>query len=153
MESNESQEKTTGSLANEKQRRKLFTLRYGFVQYVPGSADNEKNLYGYFQIHKPRSIHPLRLYTNQMIRLAQELHEGYKALAKKDFGYHSYIVNKDNLRIFLELNEYKEKVTLQIKKCFKTDDDPEWHYTNSNVQFDPQVDNPDDLLEFVLSCV
>ena len=166
---------------------KNYFLTYGIVKYKPGtSAANKKANWQQRTAsglkgpeakkkktdsndEKEEAVYPdswlfcnlnldsIQLYASQCITLVKHLPAAYDAFNKGDTSYVAIIGQSKSQRITLEINEYKEKMYLRMKKYFKPagkEDDPmqDWLHTSSNVSFNPDLDNPHALLNFVMSC-
>ena len=164
---------------------KNFILTYSVVKYKPGTRAANKKAYWQQRTapglkeseiqkkmgsiaEKEEAVYPdswlffnhnaefIQLYASQCITLVKHLPAAYAALNRGDTSYVAIVGQSKSQRITLEVNEYKEKMYLRMKKCFKPngrEDDPgqEWLHTSSNVSFHPKLDNPQALLNFVLS--
>ena len=140
----------------------IFNLANGFVEFtrIKGDMSDEgqqKPDYGYFSFSNHNMATPLRLYCKQMHTLVQHLQEAYYALNKGDTSYCLVIGINKVQRITLQVSAYNDKYYLFLKKCFKPQDkadDPkqDWIHTRSSILFDPEKDDPIELLKFTLSC-
>ena len=140
----------------------LFNLANGFVEFIRIKGDmseegkRERDI-GYFSFFNHNMANPLRLYSKQMHTLVQHLQEAYYALDKGDTSYCLVVAINKNQCITLEVSDYNDKQYLFLKKCFKPQDkadDPmqDWIHTRSSILFDPEKDDPIELLKFTLSC-
>ena len=163
-----------------------YMLTYGVVKYKPGTSAANKKANWQQRIasglkgpetkkrkidssdEKEEAVYPdswvffnlnlasIQLYASQCITLVKHLPAAYAAFNKGDTSYVAIVGQGKTQRITLEVNEYKEKMYIRMKKYFKpdgTEDDPmqDWLYTSSIVSFDPELDNPQALLNFVLT--
>ena len=163
-----------------------YMLTYGVVKYKPGTSAANKKANWQQRIasglkgpetkkrkidssdEKEEAVYPdswvffnlnlasIQLYASQCITLVKHLPAAYAAFNKGDTSYVAIVGQGKTQRITLEVNEYKEKMYIRMKKYFKpdgTEDDPmqDWLYTGSIVSFDPELDNPHALLNFVLT--
>jgi len=159
---------------------KFYKLANGYVRFKPGATYAERQLY-WQRIKmnpqlKERLPRPpsdcwlfynknllgkaIQLYASQVGRLAELLPEAYVALLGEDTTYLEIISESKTQRLTLEVGYYKMKevslIQLAMKKYYKPenkaeDEEQDWLPTSSHVKFDPQQDDPDGLLEYILS--
>jgi len=119
-----------------------------------------------FWFHSRRMQDPILLYGNQVARLIDELPTAYAAVENKQQDYVFLLSESKFNKITLEVSLYRDKYYLFLKKYFKgtpghrrarlsaaAADDQErstW-LTLSAVGFDPVKDDPEAILDFVLS--
>lgn len=111
-------------------------------------------------------VKPIILYGNQVMHLANELPNAYKAFHQCDVNYRYVVAESKTLRVVLEVSLYKEKTYLFLKKYFKfrnlyppgahpdgvEEGELSWSPTRSVVSFDPCEDDPGKLLDYVYYC-
>lgn len=152
-----------------------FKLTHGYVMLAhasdfPSRSDDPKASSGgspsiskAFWFYNARGALPILLYSNQTLRLIDELPKAYQALAQGDLAFCFKIAENKTLLLTLEVNSWNDKTTLQLKKYFKTSspsnhpafqevDENAWIPTKSSVILDPELDSPQALLHFVLTC-
>ena len=150
-------------------------LKNGFIRFsktfpvsknqLPVNPDEAKKSGPVFGFVNKNLTKPIYLFGNQVVRLIKELPTAYLALQKADLCYRSVVCeNKDNL-VTLEVNQWKGKTYLALKKYFKASkearasltvnqeiDENAWIPTKSSLSLDPVEDDPNAMLEFVMSC-
>lgn len=159
---------------------KFHKLAYGYVRYKPGATYAERQLYWQrikFNPHlKDKLPRPpsdcwlfhnknllgkaVQLYASQVGKLVELLPEAYAALLGGDTTYFEVLSETKTLRLTLEVRYHKIKeqdiLQLTLKKYYKPEDkaddeQQDWLPTSSHVRFDPDLDDPDDLLEYTLA--
>lgn len=105
------------------------------------------------------------VYGNQALNLVDELPKAYKALANSDLEYRFEVAKSKDNYVTLEINRWNNKSRLQMKPHFKSNrpyrhpsclslgevDENAWLPAHrSAVNFDPEKDNPEALLQFLL---
>ena len=128
-----------------------------------GAAAKQRTSAAFWFINR-RCTRPIMLFGNQMFDLADELPNAYEAYQRGDTNYRFVLSeNKDNLTT-LEVFSYNGRLHLSMKKYFKarlgsqmanpfqTTDENGWIPTRSYASFDPARDDPQDLIDFVVTC-
>lgn len=126
-----------------------------------------------FWFYNTRGASPILLYSNQALRLVDELPKAFSALARDDRLYCYKIAESKTQLLTLEVNFWNDKTSLQLKKYFRTKqpllsqtlsaaaaaagayqevDENAWIPTKSSLQWDPELDQPAQILHFLLSC-
>ena len=114
-------------------------------------ARKVNNLPGFY-IHNKKLDRPIRLYPTEIISLIQHLPKAYAALNNGNTSYHQTMSKAKAQLVTLEVSMYRERYYLFLKKYFKeSPDSVKWSPCKGAVMFDPQYDDPDNLLEFVLA--
>lgn len=98
----------------------------------------------------------VQLYGSQAVKLFKLLPDAYEAFSNGEPYYRVIDENKTQL-LTLEISTYKDRTNISLKKLFKPEDkadDPnqDWLPTGNQISFDPNEDDPDDMLDFVLMC-
>ena len=104
---------------------------------------------------------PIKLYGNQVTRLIKQLPVAYHAVKNGSPDYCYALVDTKRSRITLETSLFKERHYLFLKKYFRvtwptmqiTEEQDKWIPTKSALCFNPAQDDPDAILNFVLSAV
>lgn len=164
-----------------KKQSKVLYLTQGFIRFKPGSTSAEKKAYWQSrkQGDNPESLEPeakkakvhsdswcfynyknvekhIQLYASQAISVVRKLPSGFEALKKKDTAYFDIIAESKYQQILLEVYFYKDKYYLSLTKYFKPDDKAEdeyceWQHSGCNFPFDPEKDDPMNILDFILT--
>ena len=158
----------------------LFKLAHGYVRFKRGASYTERQLYWQKlkmnpklkdKLAKPPSDcwlftnkqflgKSIQLYASQVGKLVELLPEAYDALLAKDTTYFEIVSESKTLRLTLEVGYYKFKeqdmIQLALKKSYKPEDkaddeDQDWLPTSSHIKFDPERDEPEALLEYILA--
>lgn len=116
---------------------------------------------------------PIRLFGNQMSRWIAELPNAFQAAKMDNLGYRFVLVeNKRNL-VTMETSLFKDKTYLFLKRYFKSTNYPrwtrgprsphddssakaepqDWTPTKSSLCLDPLQDDPEAILDFVLTAI
>ena len=157
---------------------KRLNLARGFIRFKPGSTASEKMTIRQQQREwemsnkkdKMPKIIPdtwlffndydlgksVQLYGSQAVKLFKLLPDAYEAFSNGEPYYRVIDENKTQL-LTLEISTYKDRTNISLKKLFKPEDkadDPnqDWLPTGNQISFDPNEDDPDDMLDFVLMC-
>jgi len=138
-----------------------LNLANGTLVYKPevkSLGEEKKKVPKHFLLFNLSGARPIQLYPKQMLEVIRQLPKAYAAVREGDTSYKVDIAKSKTQLIFLEVNEYRDRIYLFLKKMFKPEDladDPEqcWIYTRSNISFDPEMDQPMHLLKFILDCV
>ncbi len=122
-----------------------------------------------FWFHNRRFASPILLFGNQVLRLIDELPNAYKAYRQGNHSYRYVLAQTKNQLVTLEVTSWNDRTYLFLKKYFKTrrysaypsssqmdsadndDDKSPWLPTRSALSLDPDQDNPNELLYFVLT--
>jgi hypothetical protein len=163
--------------AKKKTKVQMFTLSHGVIRFNPGSTSEEKM--SIRQQHREmeesglkRDIakiipdtwlffnqqlfgKPIQLYGSQALKLCQLLPAAYAAWHNEDTTYYEIVGQTKTQFTTLEVNIFKEKMNVTLKKCFKPDDkadDPnqDWIPSGHFVNFDPDEDDPNEMMDFIL---
>lgn len=161
-----------------KAKFKCLILSKGYIRFKPGSTSAEKMKIRQLRDQakpdekdKVPKIIPdtwhftneklmgksIQLYGSQATNLIKRLPDAYKAFLHGDTSYYLVLDETKTQKLTLEVYTYNDKIELSMKKLFKPDDkaddpDQDWIHTGHFVSFDPLEDDPDEMLEFVLSC-
>ena len=133
----------------------MCQITYGTIIYQPKYVNQEdKIIPEHFLICNSSGARPIQLYRRLIMRLLHQLPKAYQAFREGDTSYCIDIATTKTQRITLEVNDYNEKTYLFLKKSFKPEDkadDPnqEWIYTKSNVSFNPDKDDVNEMILFV----
>lgn len=159
---------------------KFYKLAHGYVRYRPGASYEDRQLYWQRIKFNPKLKDKLprpmsdcwvfynknllgkgiQLFGSQIGILTELLPEAYAALLNKDTSYFEIVSETKTLRLTLEIGFYKIKdqdiLQLTMKKYYKPEDkaddeEQDWLPTSSFVRFDPDRDDPEELLEYTLS--
>jgi hypothetical protein len=130
---------------------------------LASAAVKKSNRSQAFWFHSRRLQDPILLYGNQVARLIDELPAAYAAVEKKQQDYVFLLSESQFNKITLEVSLYRDKYYLFLKKYFKgtpghrrsnpsavAADRATW-LALSAVGFDPVKDDPEAILDFVLS--
>jgi hypothetical protein len=137
----------------------MFDLLYGTIVYQPKSiSQKDKIIPEHFLIYNSSGSRPIQLYRREILELIRQLPKAYQALETRDASFSTEIATNKTQRIILEVSLYNDKGYLFLKKMFKpvdkaNDPDQEWTYTKSNVSFNPEKDDAEEMLRFVLKCL
>ena len=139
----------------------VIDLSYGTLLYQPvdRSLGQEERIPEHFLLFNNSSgARPIQLYRNQMLELIRQLPKAYLAFRENDTSFCIDIAATKTERITLEVSDYNDETYLFLKKRFKPKDkaddpDQDWIYTRSNVSFNPDQDDPTEMLKFVLFCI
>lgn len=166
--------------AKQPQKRKVYRLSDGFVRFKPGASSIERKSYwktreaqeqGNSEL-KDKTKPPIpdtweffnsrlagksiQMYASQVLTLIELLPSAYMAFENGDTTFFKVIAENKTQRLSLEIYIYKDKRYLSMRKYFKPEDkadDPNqgWLPTGSNISFHPNQDDPEYLLDFILT--
>lgn len=154
----------------------LFKMAKGYVRYKQGSTADERRLYWERVKFNPKlkddpDKRPISdcwlfhnrqyagkgmpLYAGQIMALVELLPSAFKAALDQDTSYFEVVAEGKTNRLTLEVFYNKEDLTLALKQYYipkdRVDDDTqEWIPVSNFFPFDPEKDEPLDLLEYVL---
>jgi len=153
-----------------------FKLTHGYVEpaeLLPARKENDSGKPASrsraFWFHNRNLTEAILLFGNQVTCLIDELPNAYAAYKKADFSYRRELSKAKHQLITLEVSPFNDRTNLFLKKYFKpkipkdaapaggdqgpsqADQPPEWIPTAAVITLDPDHDNPQDLLKFVLS--
>lgn len=161
--------------AKTNKRANRLDLTHGFVRFRPGSSTAEKMTIRKQQREWDKSrkdkmpkvipdtfgFHStaakgIGLYGSQLVTLVRHLPDAYQAFEQGSPYY--FVIEKTKTSLLtLEISTYNDQTNVSLKKSFKPEDkadDPEQDFIPSGqfMHFDPEQDDPDDILEFALKC-
>ena len=125
------------------------------LKHVGDSSDKAPQVYSDTWLFYNTNLGlPIQLYAKQVGNLIRALPEAYAALAQDYVGWLRIVGEGKTQLVYLKVEEYKEQIYLFLKKDFKRNEtDTEWtSMPSSNVSFDPAMDDPAELLAFMLHC-
>ena len=129
-------------------------LSNGTIIYQPKHVNHEdKIIPEHFLICNSSGARPIQLYRRQLMELFQKLPKAYQAFREGDTSYCIDIATTKTQRVTLEVSDYNDKIYLFLKKSFKPEDkvddpDQEWIHTKSNVSFNPDKDDVNEMILF-----
>jgi len=150
-------------------------MTYGFVRFRPGSSTAEKMTIRKQQREWDKSrkdkmpkVIPdtfgfnstagkgIGLYGSQLVTLVKHLPDAYQAF-EQGLPYYFVIDKTKTSLLTLEIATYNDQTNVSLKKFFKPEDkadDPDQDFIASGqfMHFDPDRDDPEDILEFALKC-
>jgi len=172
--------KTLATTVSAPKQSKFHRLAHGYVRFKQGAPYEEKRLYWQRIQSNPALKEKLKrpdsdcwlftnkhllgrafqLYGSQVSKLVDLLPEAYEALLEGDASFQAIVSETRTQRLTLEVNRSSytsDHYTLMVvlKKYYKPDhlaDDEEqdWLRTSAQIQFEPEQDDPDELLDYML---
>jgi len=152
-------------------KKTALSLTYGMIRFkwvTPASPEDEssnqvatpeakpKKRLPVFDLVNRHMAKPIQLYSNQMLRLIEELPNAYEAFYQADVGYRFDLIRTQDQLVVLEISLYNNKTYLFLKKYFKPEEAKSsgdaWVPTRSMLSFDPDLDDTDKMLDFYADC-
>jgi len=155
---------------------KFYRMAKGYVRYKPGATYEERRLYWqrvqwnpklkdetkrpasdcWLFFNKNLMGKAMHLFASQAIKLAELLPQGFDALQQQDTSFCATVSESKTQRLTLEVHTYKDNLQLSLRKYYKPEDkaddeEQDWIITGSHMTFDPELDDPEALLDYVLA--